>query len=104
MTNSTGKKKKAQKWSQAHEARLINNVEKHVLCLKRAFEITSKEVQRSPSAVAAHWYQRTSMNCGRTLFMTVSGSHVAVNRKNSKGQPIRLPLYKRLLGILGLNY
>lgn len=96
--------KRPPKWSKAHEKRLISNVEKHVLCLRRAFEITSKEVQRSPSAVAAHWYQRTSKNCGRTLFMTVSGHHVAVNRKNSKGQPIRLPLYKRLLGILGLSY
>lgn len=97
-------KKKAIKWSQADEDRLINNVEKHVLCLKRAFEQTSKELQRSPRAVSAHWYTKTSKNCNRTLFMTVSGSHVAVNRKNSKGQPIKLPLYKRLLSVLGLSY
>jgi len=36
--------------------------------------------------------------------MTVSGKHVAVNRKNSKGQPLTLPLYKRLLKVLGLSY
>lgn len=96
--------KKVVKWSSTDEKKLIANVEKHVLCLQRAFEKTSKEVQRSPKAVAAHWYQKTSKNCGRTLFMTVSGSHVAVNRKNSKGQPLHLPLYKRILKILGLNY
>ena len=104
MANTNSGKKKAPKWSQSDEDRLIKNVEKHVLCLARAFEITSKEVQRSKKAVAAHWYQRTSKNCGRTLFMTVSGSHVAVNRKNSKGQPLKLPLYKRVLSLLGLSY
>jgi hypothetical protein len=95
---------KRNQWTQSDEDRLIKNVEKHVLCLQRAFEITSKEVQRSPQAVAAHWYQRTSQQCGRTLFATVSGKHVAVNRKNSKGQPIKLSLYKRILSVLGLSY
>ena len=95
---------KRNQWTQSDEDRLIMNVEKHVLCLQRAFEITSKEVQRSPKAVAAHWYQRTSQQCGRTLFATVSGKHVAVNRKNSKGQPIKLSLYKRILSVLGLSY
>ena len=95
---------KRNQWTQSDEDILIKNVEKHVLCLQRAFEITSKEVQRSPKAVAAHWYQRTSQQCGRTLFATVSGKHVAVNRKNSKGQPIKLSLYKRILSVLGLSY
>ena len=95
---------KRKQWTQSDEDILIKNVEKHVLCLQRAFKITSKEVQRSPKAVAAHWYQRTSQQCGRTLFATVSGKHVAVNRKNSKGQPIKLSLYKRILSVLGLSY
>lgn len=82
--------KKMKKWSQADEDRLIKNVEKHVLCLAKAFRQTSLELQRSPKAVAVHWYKYTSRKCGRTLFMTVSGSHVAVNRKNSKGQPLKL--------------
>ena len=91
-------------WTQNDEDVLIRNVEKHVLCLTKAFEVTSKEIQRSPKAVAAHWYSRTSIQCGKTLFLTASGRHVAVNRKNSKGQPLKLPIYKRLLAILGLNY
>ncbi len=97
-------KKVRNPWTQNDEDILIKNVEKHVLCLTKAFNATSKEIQRSPKAVAAHWYSRTSMQCGKTLFMTVSGKHVAVNRKNSKGQPLKLPIYKRLLAILGLNY
>jgi hypothetical protein len=97
-------KKVRNPWTQNDEDVLIRNVEKHVLCLTKAFEVTSKEIQRSPKAVAAHWYSRTSIQCGKTLFLTASGRHVAVNRKNSKGQPLKLPIYKRLLAILGLNY
>lgn len=103
MANNSNKKK-AVRWSQADEDMLIKNVEKHVLCLKKAFEKTSLELQRSPKAVATHWYNKTSKNCGRTLFMTVSSSHVAVNRKNSKGTPLRATLYRRLLSILRLRY
>jgi hypothetical protein len=103
MANSR-KGQKVVKWTQADEDRLIANVEKHVLCLQKAFAITSKEIQRSPKAISAHWYQRTSKNCGKTLFMTVSGKHVAINRRMGKGQPLKLPLYKRLLSILGLKY
>jgi hypothetical protein len=95
---------KTKRWTAQDEYKLIKNVEKHVLCLTKAFEATSKEIQRSPKAVQAHWYMKTSKYCGRTLFMTVSGKHVAVNRKNAKGQPIRVPIYKRLLSILGLSY
>jgi hypothetical protein len=101
-------KKKAKRvlkpWTQQEESRLLANVEKHVLCLRRAFEQTAKEIQRSPNAVAARWYQRTSVQSGRTLFATISGQHVAVNRKNSKGQPLKLSLYKRILSVLGLSY
>lgn len=104
MAKSKRKGKKLKPWTSQEEDRLIANVEKHVLCLQKAFEQTSKEIQRSPKAVAGHWYNRTSKTSGRTLFMTVSGKHVAVNRKNSKGQPLKLSLYKRLLNILHLSY
>lgn len=104
MTKVSKKGIKVKPWSQNDEDILLRNVEKHVLCLTKAFEQTSKEIQRSPKAVAAHWYQRTSINSGRTLFMTLSGKHVAVNRKNSKGQPLKLPLYKKILAFLGFTY
>ena len=100
---NTNKGKKIKKWSANDEDRLIYNVKRHVLCLKRAFEATSKEIQRSPKAVAAHWYTQTSRNCGLALFVTMSGRHYAVNRKNSNGQPLKLPLYKKVLAFLGLT-
>ena len=104
MARKSKKGKKHNLWTAQEEERLIANVENHVLCLTKAFEITSKEIGRTPGAVSGHWYQKTSMKCGRTLFATVSGKHVAVNRKNSNGNPLSLPLYKRVLKILGLSY
>jgi hypothetical protein len=97
------KNKKVKRWSQAEEDILIKNVEKNVLCLHKAFEQTALEIQRSPGAVAARWYQYTSKNCG-TKFATISGRHVASNRKNSKGKPLKLSIFKKILSLLGLKY
>jgi len=90
-------------WTDHEEDILIKNVEKHVLCLTRAFKQTSREIQRTPTACCAHWYAKTSIKSGRTLFFTASGRHVAVNRKNSKGEPIQRSLYQKLLAIIGLS-
>ena len=99
--------KKGQKikpWTANDEDRLIKNVQKHVLCLKKAFDQTSKEIQRSPKAVAAHWYTHTSRDQKHVLFLTMSGKHVAFNRKNSKGQASTLPLFKKVLSFFGVSY
>ena len=37
-------KKVRNPWTQNDEEVLIRNVEKHVLCLTKAFEVTSKEI------------------------------------------------------------
>lgn len=98
--------KKGQKikpWSQNDEDKLINNVKKDVLCLKKAFEQTSKEIQRSPKAVAAHWYTHTSRDQKHVLFLTMSGKHVAFNRKNSKGQASTMPLFRKVLAFFGVT-
>ena len=100
---NTNSKKNYKRWTQAEEDRLIANVEKNVLCLAKAFKQTAIETQRTPGAVATRWYQYTSKNCG-TKFATISGKHVASNRKNSKGKPLKLSLFKRILSLLGLKY
>ena len=98
------RKGKRKPWTTNDEERLIKNVQKHVLCLKKAFEQTSKEIQRSPKAVAAHWYTHTSRDQKHVLFLTMSGKHVAFNRKNSKGQASSLPLFKKVLSFFGVSY
>ena len=102
MANSR-KGKKLIPWTANDEERLLKNVQKHVLCLKKAFEQTSKEINRSPKAVAAHWYTHTSRDQKHVLFLTMSGKHVAFNRKNSKGQTSTMPLFRKVLAFFGVT-
>lgn len=101
---ATKKQKKLIPWTEAEEERLIKNVKNHVTCLKKAFYQTSKEIQRTPGAISAHWYASTSVKSGHCIFVTISGKHIAVNRKNGKGNKSTLPLYKKVLALLGLSY
>ena len=99
----TNKGKTRKPWTANDEERLLKNVQKHVLCLKKAFEQTSTEINRSPKAVAAHWYTHTSRDQKHVLFLTMSGRHVAFNRKNGKGQASTMPLFKKVLAFFGVS-
>ena len=99
-------RKKGQKivpWTQGEDDILINNIRDNVTNLTQAFKKTSKEIQRGEKAVAAHWYSRVSKEGDHCLFLTVSGKHVAVNRKNGKGKPTTLSFFQRVLAIFGLK-
>lgn len=103
-TSNKTKKQKAQPWKLEEEERLIANVKHNITNLTKAFAITSKEIQRTPQAISSHWYTNTSIKGNHALFLTVSGKHVAVNRKNGKGKPCSVPLYKKVLALFGLTY
>lgn len=98
------KRTKAAKWTAADEDILINNVRENVTNLSKAFKQTALETQRTPIACSAHWYANTSIKSGHCLFVTLSGKHISVNRKNGKGKSSSLPLYKRVLRVLGLSF
>ena len=95
---------KIKKWTQAEEDVLIANIKKSPTNLRKAFKQTSLEIQRSEKAITAHWYTKTSKDNTHVLFLTVSGKHVAFNRKNGKGQKSSLPLYKKILAFFGVSY
>ena len=104
MTKKVSRKgKKHCPWTENDEQRLIENVRNNVTNLTKAFNATSKEIQRSPTACAAHWYARTSIKSGICLFMTVSGKHIAINRKNGKGEACSMSLFQKVLAIFGLK-
>lgn len=91
-------------WTQDEEDILIKNVRNNVTNLRKAFYQTSLEIQRSEKAITGHWYQHTSKQGDHCLFLTVSGQHVAINRKNGKGQPTTLSFFQKVLAIFGLKY
>lgn len=102
MANSR-KGQKPAPWTPHEEDRLIENVKNNVTNLTKAFKVTSNEIQRTPSAISAHWYARTSKDSKHTLFLTCSGKHVAVNRKNGKGKPSKVSVFKKICAIFGLS-
>lgn len=104
MAKVSRKGQKAKPWTQSDEDRLIENVKNNVTNLSKAFKLTSKEIQRTPGACAGHWYANTSIKSGHCLFMTISGQHIAINRKNGKGKKSTLPLFKRVLVLFKLSY
>lgn len=104
MANKSRKGSKHMPWTSQDEDRLIENVRNNVTNLSKAFKATSKEIQRTPTACAAHWYSNTSIKSGHVLFMTLSGKHIAINRKSGKGKPLAMPLYKKVLAFFGLSY
>lgn len=93
-------------WTQAEEAVLLKNIEKNVFSLSKAFKQTSLEIQRTPVACQAHWYDNTSVKSGKVLFLTVAGTEVLVNRtrkgKKAATKPATNSLFSRILKMFGL--
>lgn len=104
MAKKSRKGQKNKPWTAQDEERLIENVKKNVTNLSKAFKLTSKEIQRTSGACAGHWYANTSIKSGHCLFMTISGKHIAINRKNGKGNKSSMSLYQKVLAIFGLTY
>lgn len=96
--------KKAKAWSNDDEDRLIANVRNHTENLKEAFKQTSIELQRTPAAVSSHWYTNTSIRTHHVLFFKISGDRILINRSRGKGKSSPMPLYKKILALLGLIY
>lgn len=97
------KNKKIVPWTQGDEDALIKNVRENVTNLKKAFAITAKEINRTPLACSAHWYANTSIKSGHCLFVTISGKHIAINRKNGKGNKSDASLFRKVLTLFGLK-
>ena len=54
MAKKTRKGQKAKPWTVKDKEILIENVKKNVTNLQKAFNQTSKEIQRTPGACAGH--------------------------------------------------
>ena len=102
-TKPASQKQKPKPWNSSDEDRLIDNIRNYPT-RKQAFQQTSLELQRTPLACAAHWYTATSRNTKHVCLLTISGNRLLVNRTQGKGVSSPLPLYKKVLFLLGLNY
>ena len=92
--------KTSKKWTEEEEQRLIRQVRAFPQNLNKCFLIVSEEIERTPAAVASHWYSVTSKRPEVICFFTASAKHVAKNRKNGEGVPSNPSIWRRLLTVL----
>ena len=88
------------KWTDAEEQRLVRQVRAFPQNLKKCFIIVSEEIDRSPGAVANHWYTVTSKKSENLSFFTASQQHIAPNRKNGMGVESNMGIWRRLVRII----
>ena len=90
----------SKKWTEDEEQRLIRQVRAFPQNLNKCFLIVSEEIERTPAAIASHWYSVTSKRPEVICFFTASAKHVAKNRKNGEGVPSNPSIWHRLLTVL----
>ena len=89
------------KWTNEEEQVLIDQVRQNPGNLARAFRATSNITGRSPHSCEQRWYGKVRYS--ETVFMTIGASNMSVNSKVSDNiQPVRLPIWRRILRLLGL--
>lgn len=89
------------RWTEAEDSRLLRQVKAFPQNLHNCFLIVAEELDRSPKGVAAHWYQVLSKKPEAIAFFTVSEHHKCFNRKNGKGKPSTVTIFKRIVKLLG---
>ena len=93
-------RKRIRKWTPEEERRLIDQVRVFPQNLHKCFLLVAEDIDRTPGAVANHWYTKTSKNPNALCFFTASERHVSKNRKNGLGEESTSSIWRRLLRII----
>jgi hypothetical protein len=89
------------RWTSEEEQVLIDQLRINPSNLARAFRNTSNITGRSPHSIEQRWYNKVRQS--ETVFMTIGARNMSVNSKVSNNpQPVRLPIWRRILKLLGL--
>ena len=89
------------RWTNEEEQVLIDQVRQNPSNLARAFRATSDIIGRSPHCVEQRWYGKVRHS--ETVFINICARNMSVNSKNSDNtQPVSVPIWRRILRLLGL--
>lgn len=92
---------KRKRWTNEEEQVLISQVKQNPGNLARAFRATSEIIGRNPHSIEQRWYGKVRHS--ETVFMTIGANAMNVNSKvGNNPQPVRLPIWKKVLKLLGL--
>lgn len=90
------------RWTPQEDECLIRHLSEGIDNLHACFIAVSNEIDRSPCAVAAHWYTNVSKRPDIRVLFTASKGHISMNRKNGKGIESNYSIWERLLRVLRL--
>ena len=93
---------KNKRWTSAEDTQVVDQVRKSPTNLKQAFKEAARVTGRSELACSNRWYTVLSKNKNNACFITVSGKHKSLNRKNSSGTSCTNNLFTRVLKLLGI--
>lgn len=89
------------RWTNEEEQVLIDQVRINPSNLTRAFRNASNITGRSPHSCEQRWYGKVRHS--ETVFMTIGARNMSVNSKVSNSpQPVSVPIWRRILKLLGL--
>lgn len=88
------------KWTVTEDTQLIGRVRMSPTNLMHAFKEAARVTSRSVGACQNRWYSVLSKDSANACFITVSGKHQSLNRKNGKGTPCTQGLFIKILKLL----
>ena len=93
---------KNKRWTSTEDTQVVDQVRKSPTNLKQAFKEAARVTGRSELACSNRWYTVLSKDKNNACFITVSGQHKSLNRKNSSGTSCTNNLFTRVLKLLGV--
>ena len=106
--NKMARKKKAKtvakrtvkRWTDEEDQLLLRQIDAFPHNLNKCFLMVSQQIDRSPGAVAAHWYSVLSKRDDIWKFVTLSAHHCSRNRKNGVGIESSVSVWNRIVKIV----
>ena len=90
------------RWTTTEDSIVVEQVRKSPTNLKQAFKEAARVTGRGVSACSQRWYTVLSKDKSNACFITVSGQHKSLNRKNGTGTSCTNNLFTRVLKLLGI--
>lgn len=93
---------KYKRWTTTEDSIVVDQVRQSPTNLTQAFKRAARETGRTASACANRWYTVLSKDKANTCFVTVSGKHSSINRKNGRGVPCTKNIFTKILKLLNI--
>lgn len=93
---------KNKKWTTLEDSQVVDQVRKSPTNLKQAFREAARETGRTVGAVTNRWYTVLSKDPVNACFITISGKHKSLNRKNGTGVKSTQSVFTKILKLLNI--